>query len=40
MSSIRPRNIIGRLTNIQEPVYTVATTHATVSAGYSRKQFY
>ena len=35
MSSIGPRNLIGQITEEHDSVYTVATSHVTISTGYT-----
>ena len=37
MSSIGPRNIIGRITKEQDSLYTIATTHGTISTGFTQE---
>ena len=39
MSSIGPRKLVGHIIGAQDSVYTVSTSHGTISIGYARNQF-
>ena len=39
MSSIGPRKLVGHIIEAQDSVYTVSTSHGTISIGYARNQF-